>query len=413
MTLLTNEITNECDTDTSVTDQFKPKLRVLFISHTYVVGVNQGKLAAIAATREAIVGLLAPNPWKANQWDKYLFLENTYPEIQSYPVKVFFNGRSGAYVFSPLKLFQAIRSFQPDIIQIEEEVFSLSTFEVAILAKLLNKPIVIFGWENMDRQLSWPRSFIRQFTLNTSQLIIAGNTEGGELVKKWGFQKHIEVMPQMGVDTELFKPIPQQPENKILNIGFVGRLAHAKGLDTLLEAAQQLKSKGLSFRLVLCGSGPDETMFKQMAQDLDLESIVDWRGGVRHNEVPGEIANMDLLVLPSRSVNTWKEQFGHVLIEAMATGLPVVGSTCGEIPNVIGQPELVFPEENSEALAIILHRLLTEPVWRAEMSQYSLERVHKYYSHDRISQRLLDLWRTILDKHSPSEVNGSDELQTS
>ena len=61
------------------------------------------------------------------------------------------------------------------------------------------------------------------------------------------------------------------------------------------------------------------------------------------NDVPRHLRALDALVLPSESTPLWKEQFGHVLIEAMACGVPVVGSDSGAIPEVIGEAGLLFP----------------------------------------------------------------------
>ncbi len=71
--------------------------------------------------------------------------------------------------------------------------------------------------------------------------------------------------------------------------------------------------------------------------------------------------NTDVFVLPSLSRPNWLKQFGRVLIEAMACGVPVIGSTCGEIPNVLGEAGLIFPEGQVEALAACLCALLTNP----------------------------------------------------
>jgi glycosyltransferase involved in cell wall biosynthesis len=372
-------------------------IRVLFVSHTYVVGVNQGKLDAIAATEDAEVGLLVPQQWKAVQWDKLFEVEKPYPRIQLYPAKVWFSGRTGAYIYSPIAVFKTILDFRPDIIQVEQEVFSLSAFQIAIFARLLCKPVVFFGWENMDKQLPFFRKLIRRFVLDTAKYLITGNCEGKELVKKWGYQGPVEVMPQMGVDTELFTPGENQDKSQFY-IGFVGRLSHQKGIDTLIAAARLLRDQGHRFHIVLCGSGTEEPLLKEEACKYGVEELITWRGGVRHDEVPLEMKKFDVLVLPSRTVATWKEQFGHVLIEAMATGIPVVGSSSGEIPNVIGRDDLVFAEDNAEELAAILARLISQPVWYAEVAQYSLDRVHKYYSHKRIAQRLIKLWQNVL-KH--------------
>ncbi len=403
------------------TAKHKSCLRVLFVSHTYVVGVNQGKLDAIASQDEVEVSLLAPKRWKAVQWNKILEIENPYPRVQLYPNRVLFSGKAGAYVYSPLAILRAILDFRPDIIQVEQEVFSLSGFEVALFSRLLNKPLVFFGWENMDRKLSWFRRWIRKFILNTTKSIIAGNCEGAELVKKWGYSGSVEVMPQMGVDTQLFTPrekkLPDISNPKLVNsklkksefcIGFLGRLSYHKGIDILIDAARLLRDRGYTFKIRLCGTGSDKPKFVEQAQKLGLDKFIIWQDGVRHDEVPMEICRFDVLVLPSRTVETWKEQFGHVLIEAMATGIPVVGSTCGEIPNVIGRKDLVFPEGNAQELAAILMRLISQPSWYAEVADYSLKRVHQHYSHERIAQRLIELWRNILEGDGKNDDRNDD-----
>ncbi|MEP0926330.1 MULTISPECIES: glycosyltransferase [Cyanophyceae] len=377
--------------------QASKPIRVLFVSHTYVVGVNQGKLDAIAQAG-AEVGLLVPQHWQAPQWKKRFEAENLYPHIQLYPCPIYFEGRAGAHFYPPQAISKTIRDFKPDIIQVEEEVFSLVALEVAFWARRYRIPVVLFGWENRDRQLPAPRRWMRQYVFNSTQTILAGNHDGAELVKQWGYLNPVEVMPQMGVDTELFSPRlrPQKPSDAPLDIGFVGRIAAHKGIDTLIEAAHLLRQQGLEFCISLCGSGPDEAQFKQLAHNYNLDDVVVWTGGVRHDEVPQAMAKMDVLVLPSRTIPTWKEQFGHVLIEAMALGLPVVGSTCGEIPNVVGEPELVFPEGDAAALASILARLITDQPWRQTMATHSLNRVDEHYSHQRIAERSIELWRSIV-----------------
>ncbi|MEM6613912.1 MAG: hypothetical protein AAF652_16975, partial [Cyanobacteria bacterium P01_C01_bin.72] len=129
----------------------KRKLRVLFVSHTYVVGVNQGKLKAIADTGEVELALLAPSNWKATEWNRELPLETPFPELKIYSAPVLFTGKVGAHVYNPWKIRQVIEDFQPDVIQVEEEIFSLCALEVAFWAKIYQKPLVVFGWENQQR----------------------------------------------------------------------------------------------------------------------------------------------------------------------------------------------------------------------------------------------------------------------
>lgn len=375
-------------------------LKVLFVSHTYVVGVNQGKLAAIAQTEGVKVGLLAPSNWKSPEWNRLMPVERPFPSIQIYEDPVLFSGRGGAHLYSPWRVWQVLNNFQPDIIQVEEEVFSLCAFELAIWARLLNKPLVIFGWENMERHLPLPRQKICQFVLNTANAIIPGNEDGAKVIHKWGYSGLLEVMPQMGVDTHLFAPTSSERTKEEFNIGFLGRLVPAKGIDILFAAVRQLRDKGIECRVTICGSGRSEADLRQEAENLSIQDSVVWRGAVRHEQAPQEISQMDVLVLPSRTTETWKEQFGHVLIEAMAMGVTVVGSSSGEIPYVIGRSDLVFQEDDVRGLAAILERLVCEPCWRKEVEQYGISRVQQQYSHQKIAERLVKLWQTILKQKS-------------
>jgi len=374
------------------------KFRVLVISHTYVVGINQSKLDLIAATDDVEVGLLVPEKWEAVQWNKRLQLECPYPNIKVYPSRVWFEGRSGAYLYPVLDMLAAILDFRPDVLQIEEELFSLSSFEAALFAKIFNKPMVLFVWENMDRQLSSIRTWFRNFVLDTTQCIIAGNHEGANLVKQWGYRKKVEIIPQMGVDTEQFSPRLKRVNTEFC-IGYVGRISHHKGIDTLVKAGSILLEQGYQFNLVFCGSGTDDDKFKQQVKEEHLDDYVTWRGGVRHDEVPEEMGKFDVLVLPSRTVETWKEQFGHVLIEAMAMGIPTVGSTCGEIPNVIGRPDLIFEEGNPQELAAILAHFISDSKWNSEMQQYSLDRVATHFSNERVAEQSIALWRDVMRQY--------------
>ena len=373
------------------------RLRSLFVSHAYVVGVNQGKLAAI--TKHAKVGLLVPKTWRSQSWGRTLTLETPYPNIETYPGNVLFSGRGGAYLYNPFRIWQVLRQFKPDIIQAEVEVFSLCALELALWSRFTKVPLVIFGWENMDRRL-FLRQWMRDFVLKTAPLIIVGNRDGEQILKKWGYEGAIEVMPQMGVDEQLFSPELAQPDKSEITIGFLGRIVPEKGIDLLLKAAAQLKQQGLSFKLVICGSGPEQPALEQAAQQLGIAEQIVWRSAVPHEQVPQELGKFDVLVLPSRTVDTWKEQFGHVLIEAMAIGIPTVGSTCGEIPNVIDHPDLVFEEESSAGLATVLSRLVSDESFRQTMGQYCLHRAHQHYTHERIAQRSIALWQQVLNTPS-------------
>lgn len=389
-------------------------LKVLFVSHAYLVGVNQGKLNAIDQSGLIKVGLLAPSNWKALEWNRSLPLENPYPNLHLYSSPVAFTGKGGAHLYSPWDLLRVLNDFQPDILQVEEEVFSLSTFELAIWSRLTKTPMVVFGWENLERKLPMPRQWTCQYVLNTVKAIIPGNKDGANIMRQWGYRGLLEVMPQMGVDPEFFSPLKTvdriSETGQPFRIGFLGRLVHSKGIDLIFAALHLLQQKKLRCCVVLCGSGADEQKLRQIADELQISDQIIWRGSVPHKQAPVELGQFDVLVLPSRTTPGWKEQFGHVLIEAMAMGIPVVGSSSGEIPNVIGRSDLVFPEEDVSGLVRILERMICNPDWRQAMGDYGLDRVNQLYTHKRIAQRLIALWQSILNE--PANI-GSDAFSES
>jgi glycosyltransferase involved in cell wall biosynthesis len=149
---------------------------------------------------------------------------------------------------------------------------------------------------------------------------------------------------------------------------------------------------------------------RQEAEKLQINDLITWKGGVSHHQAPEAISQFDVLVLPSRTTSTWKEQFGHVLIEAMAMGVPVVGSDSGDIPNVIGRDDLVFPEEDAAGLAAILERMIKDPEWCQEAGKYGMERVYQNYTHEKIATRSLDLWNRVLTSKNQQHLTPSEGI---
>ena len=372
-------------------------MRVLFVGHTYVVGLNQGKLQAIAAAGHVEIGLLVPRGWRSDEWKRRFLLETPYVSVKSYPSEVWFEGRVGAYVYPPWAIRRVVSDFEPDLVQVEQEMFALSTFELALSCRLTRTPLVISCCENVDRWLPLPRRWTRDYCLSSAAMILAGNKGAANLVRSWGYRGPIEQIPQLGVDTRLFFPRGQTYAGDRIVIGFVGRLVHQKGVDLLLTASRRLLDRGLPVRLMLVGTGPDAPRLRQLAEDLRLGDHVTWLDTIPHVRMPDVLAECDALVLPSRSVPGCQEQFGHVLIEAMAMGIPVVGSSSGEIPRVIGRDDLVFPEGNSDSLAIILERLAMDQGWRKHVGRYGLDRVVQLYTHERIAERLISCWRSLIE----------------
>lgn len=370
-------------------------LRVLVVGHAYVVGVNQAKLEALAA-QGVEVGLLVPRSWRAREWGRRLQLSPPSAAIWTLACATWMTGRVGAHLFPPWRAARAIRDFRPDILQVEQEAASLAALELAWMARRARIPLVVFGWENLDRPLAWFRRPARSYVLQSTALYLAGSQGAERVVRAWGYQGRTAVVPQLGVDPDLFAPSRRQPRPGRLTIGYVGRLTWEKGVDVLLRACQLARRSGAEVAAVLCGAGPEESSLRRLAAELGIDSAVEWVPAVEHERVPEVMARFSVLVLPSRGTPTWQEQFGHVLIEAMSMGIPAIGSDCGAIPEVIGRADLIFPEGDAQALGQLLLRAASDAGWLEDISAYGVERVRAQYSHAAIARKLVAVWQQLV-----------------
>jgi glycosyltransferase involved in cell wall biosynthesis len=108
------------------------------------------------------------------------------------------------------------------------------------------------------------------------------------------------------------------------------------------------------------------------------------------------LSRLDIIVLPSRSTNIWREQFGRILIEAMACEVPVIGSDSGEIPQTVGGCGRIFGEGNSEELEAIISELHDDPNRRRELAAKGKERVQREFSYERVGNRYIELFESLL-----------------
>ncbi|HRE47241.1 MAG TPA: glycosyltransferase family 4 protein, partial [Aggregatilineales bacterium] len=213
----------------------------------------------------------------------------------------------------------------------------------------------------------------------------------------------LTVVPQFAVDLAdfPFRPHTIDPQGERDGaervVGFIGRLVPEKGVDLLLRAAQEVIAGGQAIRLMIVGQGSEREALERLAATLGIAEQVTFFGHVPSLQMPTLYPQLDVLCLPSRTLPTWKEQFGRVILEAMASGVPVIGSDSGAIPDVIGDAGVIVPEENPHALAEALRGLLSDPARHADLAQKGRARVEAYFTHQRIAEATVRvyerLWR--------------------
>ncbi|HEY9658229.1 MAG TPA: glycosyltransferase, partial [Allocoleopsis sp.] len=172
---------------------------------------------------------------------------------------------------------------------------------------------------------------------------------------------------------------------------------------TLCDALLQLPVDR-PWKWLLLGRGELKQTILDRANTAGIANRLIWVESVPHAEVANYINVMSTLVLPSQSTEQfktltsvgWKEQFGHVLIEAMACQVPVIGSDSGEIPHVIHDAGLIFPEGNSQALKDCLLRLMQHPEVAIEWSKKGYQRAIETYTNKALAKQQLAFYKQLL-----------------
>ncbi len=367
-------------------------MRVAVVGRTYLVAANRAKwrylpadIALTLVTPPAVphpLGVYRAEP--AAEWPHTL-------------APAWNAGRLSGFAFAPWPLGRALRRARPDLIQLDEEPSSLAALQTLWLSRRLGARLVFFTWENLLTRFPFPFNLARRLTLAGADAAIAGNAGAAGLLRQSGFQRNVAIIPQLGVDAERFAPRPAASVRAELGldaftVGYVGRLAPEKGLTTLLEALGRLAG---DWRWLLIGRGPLRTPLEEAAAARGLAGRLRWVDTVPHQQVAGYMNALDVLVLPSQPAPRWTEQFGHVLIEAMASGVPVIGSDAGAIPEVIGDAGLLFPAGDAAALAERLERLRAAPALRRELAERGRARVLERFTDAAIAGRTVAFWREV------------------
>jgi glycosyltransferase involved in cell wall biosynthesis len=185
------------------------------------------------------------------------------------------------------------------------------------------------------------------------------------------------------------------PEHTVV-IGFVGRMSPGKGHEELLHAAGLLRDRGSHARFVVVGDashGEEEyaRTIRTLARTLDVEDHVTFAG--YRTDIPALMASFDILAFPSHA-----ESFGVVLIEAMATGLPVVSTNSDGVVDIVvdGQTGIMVPRQDARALANGLERLIVDPDLRARMGRAGRARVEELFDQEKQINRLEQLYRDLV-----------------
>jgi glycosyltransferase involved in cell wall biosynthesis len=366
-------------------------LRVLMISKACVVGMYQRKLEELARIPDTDLHVVVPPFWRDGR--HVTPLERAYPagyELDIQPMAL--NGSFHLHFYPKLGgVFQHLR---PDILHMDEEPYNLATFQAMRLASRHGTRSLFFTWQNLLRRYPPPFSAFERYSFRHASFALAGNQEAVQVLRAKGYTGPVEVVPQFGVDPELYHKDLHAPRAATgFVIGYAGRLVEEKGVQVLLHAVAELRG---DWSLRVLGRGPYQRELEALGTRLGLGERVEYCTGLSYGDMPRELNALDVLVLPSLTRRNWKEQFGRVLIEAMACEVPVVGSSSGEIPHLIGEAGMVFPEGDARSLREALGRLMQSHELCAELGQRGRARVLGHYTQRHIAAATHAIYRRML-----------------
>lgn len=366
------------------------------LSKALVIGAYQRKAEELARLPGLELTVIVPPYWREGR--RRIHLERSHTagyELAVTPMAL--NGHFHLHFY--LGLGALLDRVRPDVLHVDEEPYNLATAHAITLGKRRGARTLFFTWQNLYRELPLPFRLIERYNYRQADYAIAGNQESVEVLRRKGYGSHIAVIPQFGVDPAIFSPQGRPAGG--FTIGYLGRLIAAKGLHSLLEAVAGLEGE---WRLLLVGDGPLRPELEAKARALGMKEKVELRQPVPSVVVPKVMAELDVLVLPSLTTASWKEQFGRVLVEAMACEVPVVGSDSGEIPNVIGEAGLVFPEGDAAALRERLRRLRDDAALREGLARAGRDRVVARYTQAQVAADTYRIYQEMLG--APAAVSG-------
>lgn len=373
--------------------------RLLTIGHSYVVAQNR-RLAhemARAGSGEWQVTAAAPARLRGDLRD--IVLEPIPGEACAViPLDVRFGSHAHLRLYG-----RQLRSLlrQPwDVVHCWEEPYVIAAAQIARLVQR-HARFVPATFQNIRKTYPFPVRIVEQRVMARADAWIAFGRSAYVVQRdRPGYSSKPGTTLSPGVDVETFHPDSSDRERTRERLGwrandvvagFVGRFVEEKGIDTLLQAFEQASAR---WHLLFVGGGSLGSRIKSVqARHPARVRLVE---GASHDDVPRYLRAMDILCAPSRTTARWKEQFGRMLIEAMACGVPVVASDSGEVPHVVQDAGFVVPEADCAKWAETIDRVASDDALRAELSRRGIGRARAEFAWPVVARRHLDFFDEIL-----------------
>ncbi|HEV2884245.1 MAG TPA: glycosyltransferase family 4 protein [Pyrinomonadaceae bacterium] len=380
-------------------------MRVLRIAHSSLTPALRDRERALARSYPNVdLEVLTTERWREAEVDVEAEGDDLFPVT---PARTYFSKHIQLFAYDPRPIIKALRSHRPHVIDMNHEPYSVACAEVLSLCKRFapQAQIVMQTAQNIFRRYPPPFNWMEQRAFRRVAAAYVCSETVTEVLRAKGFEKPVPIIP-FGVNTAAFSPSsPRADGNGPLTIGFAGRMLPGKGLNLLAEAL--INTREENWKLLVVGDGPERENFSRTLAEAGLLERVEFTGAISYDLVPAYFHQMDALVIPTQTTSRIREQFGRVIVEAMASGVPVIGSTCGAIPEVISDAGIVFPEGDAAALADALRKTLADRNLRERLARAGRTRVEQNYSWETVAEKTYKLFEQVTRTSREAALNPS------
>lgn len=365
-------------------------IRVLRIYHSGVVGEHRQRERLLRSRHGYDVHLVSPPVWNEGGSPVTAVADG---EVPLHIVKV--RGRSHPILFwyASGHLRRVLRELQPQIVDLHEEPYSLAVAAAlrAIRTEVPDVPVCVYTAQNILKRYPLPFRHLEQRALAVAAAAYPCSTEAGDVLRAKGFGGSVHMLP-LGVN---LVPAAGRQDGP-LRVGFLGRLEPYKGGEVAV-AGFATACRGIDASLEIVGAGPQRGHLEACATRLGISDRVVFTGAVSQREALQRISSYDVVLVPSLSTRSWKEQFGRVPAQAMAAGTAVIASDSGSLPEVLGGCGELAREGDVEDFADKLRVLLCDPKRRAELAGRGRDRAADALSWEKVVDGCDRMYRQMLD----------------
>lgn len=280
-----------------------------------------------------------------------------------------------------------------DIAHTAETYYHFTRQAISAKEKGQVKKVVVTVWENIPFNNEGIRSrkrFKKDVLENADHFIAVSGLARDALVKEGCSPDKITVISP-GIDTKLFKPVKKK-NNSIVNILFCGRLEDEKGIFDILKAIKELKKENLQFFFV--GKGTEEEKMRRLEEKWAISHLIK-HTALPYDKMPEVYDKADIFIAPSKNTKYWQEQFGMSILEAMASGLPIITANSGAIPENVGNAALLIEPGDWKTLALTIKKLSQDIQLRETLGKKARKRAVKHYDIHVVAQKIDQIYKNL------------------